>query len=105
MSGVRHAMILWRLIHLYGLGIQTQPFLLIDEEFLNIFALNTLEQNPLAHLGIDDNGAIAGKLLLDDFEDFLLVELLGKTLDSCQSLTTITLCVKLAPCSSMDTGA
>lgn len=29
------------------------------------------------------------KLLLDDLEDFLLVKLLGKTLNSGQSLTTI----------------
>ncbi len=31
------------------------------------------------------------ELLLDDLEDLLLVELLGQTLDSCQSLTTIAL--------------
>ena len=31
------------------------------------------------------------KLLLDDFENLLLVEFLGKSLDSRQSLTTITL--------------
>ena len=29
------------------------------------------------------------KFLLDDLKDFLLVKLLGKTLNSCQSLTTI----------------
>jgi hypothetical protein len=34
------------------------------------------------------------KLLLDDLEDLLLVELLGETLDSCQSLTTIALYCK-----------
>lgn len=31
------------------------------------------------------------KLLLDDFENFFLVKFLGKSLDSRQSLTTITL--------------
>lgn len=31
------------------------------------------------------------KFLLDDFEDFLLVKLLGEALDGCQSLTTIAL--------------
>jgi hypothetical protein len=31
------------------------------------------------------------KLLLDDLENLLLVELLRKTLDGCQSLTTISL--------------
>ena len=32
------------------------------------------------------------ELLLDDFEDLLLIKFLGKTLDSRQGLTTITLC-------------
>lgn len=32
------------------------------------------------------------KLLLDNLEDLLLIELFGKALDSGQSLTTITLC-------------
>ncbi len=31
------------------------------------------------------------ELLLDDLENLLLVEFLGKTLDGCQSLTTIAL--------------
>ena len=31
------------------------------------------------------------KLLLDNLEDLLLIELLGKSLDGCQSLTTIAL--------------
>ena len=34
------------------------------------------------------------ELLLDDFENLLLVELLWQTLDSRQSLTTIALCCK-----------
>jgi hypothetical protein len=32
------------------------------------------------------------EFLLDDLEDLLLVEFLGQTLDSRQSLTTIALC-------------
>jgi hypothetical protein len=40
------------------------------------------------------------KLLLDDLEDFLLVKLLGKTLNSGQSLTTIALCNKRSAVSS-----
>jgi len=74
-----------------GLGIKFQAFLLVSEELLNILALVSLKLNHLPHLSIDDDGAIASKLLLDDLEDFLLVKLLGKTLDSGQSLTTIAL--------------
>jgi hypothetical protein len=36
------------------------------------------------------------ELLLDDLEDFLLVKLLGQTLNSRQSLTTIALCVLIS---------
>lgn len=82
--------------YFYGLGIKSQSLLLVDEEFLNIFALIALKLNHLSHLGVDDNSAIARELLLDDLEDFLLVEFLGKTLDSRQSFTTITLCTPLA---------
>jgi len=73
-----------------GLGIELQA-VLIDEELLNIFALIPLELNHLSHLSIDDNGTIAGELLLDDLEDFLLIESLWKTLDRSQRLTTIAL--------------
>jgi len=74
-----------------GLGIKLQAFFLVGEELLNILALISLKLNHLSHLSIDDDGAIASELLLDDLEDFLLVELLGKTLDSGQSLSTIAL--------------
>ena len=100
--------------HLDGLGIKLQPFLLVHQEFLNIFALIALKLNHLAHLSVVDDGAIASwasksrqflrpkthvghrwlkltKLLLDNLEDLLLVELLWETLDSCQGLTTIAL--------------
>ena len=81
-----------------GLRIQLQPFLLIDQEFLHIFALVALELDHLAHLRVVDDGAIAGELLLDHFEDLLLVELLGKALDCGQSLTTIAFCSFLSVC-------
>lgn len=74
-----------------GLSIKLEAFLLIGEELLNIFALITLKLNHLSHLAVDDDSAIASKFLLDDLEDLLLIELLGKTLDGCQSLTTIAL--------------
>jgi len=74
-----------------GLGIKFQALLLVGEKLLNILALISLELNHLSHLSIDDDGAIASKFLLDDLEDLLLIELLGKALDSRQSLTTIAL--------------
>ena len=80
-----------------GLRIQLQPFLLIDQEFLHIFALVALELDHLAHLRVVDDGAIAGKLLLDHLEDLLLVKFLGQALDRGQCLSTIAFCeVKLA---------
>jgi hypothetical protein len=95
-------------IHLNGLGIKLQTLLLVGEELLNIFALITLKLNHLSHLTVDNDGAIASwwrisrcqrgrgnmgptELLLDDLEDLLLIELLWQTLDSRQSLTTISL--------------
>jgi hypothetical protein len=74
-----------------GLSIKLKTLLLVGEEFLNIFALITLELDHLSHLTVDDDGAIASELLLDDLEDLLLVELLRETLDRRQSLTTISL--------------
>jgi len=74
-----------------GLWIKLQTLFLVREELLNILALIALKLDHLAHLSIDDNGAIASELLLDDLEDLLLIEFLGETLDSCQSLTTIAL--------------
>jgi len=74
-----------------GLGIELQSFLLVDQEFLNILTLITLKLDHLAHLRVVDDGAIASEFLLDHLEDLLLVKLLGKALNSCQSLATITL--------------
>ena len=47
-------------VDLDGLCIKFQPLLLVNKEFLNIFPLIALKLNHLAHLGIVDNGAIAG---------------------------------------------
>jgi len=74
-----------------SLGIKFQAFFLVGEELLNILALISLELDHLPHLSVDDDGAIASKLLLDDLKNFFLVKLLGKTLNSGQSLTTIAL--------------
>jgi len=74
-----------------SLGIKLQTLFLVGEELLNIFALIALELDHLSHLIVDDDGAIASKLLLDDLQDLLLIELLGETLDCRQSLTTISL--------------
>jgi hypothetical protein len=54
--------------------------------------LVSLKLNYLSHLSVRDNGSIAGELLLDDFEDLLLVKLLGETLDCSQGLASIALC-------------
>jgi len=78
-------------MNLNGLGIKLETLLLVGEELLDILALISLKLNHLSHLSIDDNGAIASELLLDDFKNLLLIEFLWKTLDSCQSFTTIAL--------------
>jgi hypothetical protein len=64
-------------VDLDGFAIEAQALLLVRQEVLNIFTLVALELNHLAHLGVGDDSAIAGKLLLDDFEYLLLVEFLG----------------------------
>jgi len=79
-------------VDLDGLGIELQTFLLIDQKLLHVLALVALQLDHLAHLGVDDDGAIARELLLDHLEDLLLVELLGQALDCGQSLATIALC-------------
>lgn len=89
----RHGQVEERLetVDLDGLGIQLEAFLLIDEKFLDILALVALQLDHLSHLGIDDDGAIARKLLLDDLENLLLVEFLGQSLDCSQGLASIAL--------------
>jgi hypothetical protein len=85
-------------VHLHGRSLETQTFLLVREEFLNILALIALELDDLTHLGVAHDGAIASELLLDHLENLLLVELLGKTLDSGQGLATVTLYVRALVC-------
>lgn len=75
-----------------GLGVQLEPFLLIHQELLHVLALVALQLDHLAHLAVVHNGAIAGELLLNDLEDLLLVEFLGKALDRGQGFATIALC-------------
>lgn len=78
-------------VNLDGLGIKLQTFLLVDQEFLHILALVTLQLDHLAHLRVVDDGAIASELLLDHLEDLLLVKLLGESLDRSQGLAAIAL--------------
>jgi hypothetical protein len=82
--------------HLDRLGVKTQPILLVGQEVLDVLALVALELDDLAHLGVAHDGAIAGKLLLDHFEDLLLVEFLGEALDGRQGFAAIALCGVLA---------
>jgi hypothetical protein len=63
-------------VDLDGLAIKAQALLLVSQEVLNILALVSLQLDHLSHLGVCDDSAIAGELLLDDFENLLLVELL-----------------------------
>ena len=46
--------------NLDGLRVQFQTFFLVDQEFLNILTLVTLQLNHLTHLIVGDDGAIAG---------------------------------------------
>lgn len=78
-------------VDLDGLGIKLESLLLVGQELLDILSLVSLQLNHLAHLSVRDDGAIASEFLLDDLENLLLVELLGKTLNSGQSLATIAL--------------
>jgi hypothetical protein len=79
-------------VDLYGFVVEAQPLLLVGKELLDILALVALQLDHLAHLGIGDDGAIAGKLLLDHLKDLLLVEFLGQALDRGQRLAAIALC-------------
>jgi hypothetical protein len=83
-------------VDLYSLCVEAQTLLLIGKELLDILALVALQLDHLAHLRVGDDGSIAGKLLLDDFEYLLLVEFLGEALHRRQGLATIALCVTRA---------
>jgi hypothetical protein len=64
-------------VDLNGLTVKTKTLRFIGKKFLHVLALIPLELDHLAHLGVDDDGAIASKLLLNDLEDLFLVKLLG----------------------------
>ena len=82
--------------HLDRLQIKPEPILLIGQEVLHILALVALELDNFAHLDIAHDSAIAGELLLDHFEDLLLVKFLGETLHRRQGFAAIALCGRLA---------
>jgi hypothetical protein len=63
-------------VNLDGLAIKAEAFLLVGQEVHYILALIALQLDHLSHLTVCDDGAIASKLLLDDFENLLLVKLL-----------------------------
>lgn len=47
-------------VDLNGLGIKLKTLLLVGEEVLDVLALVALELDHLAHLGVVDDGSIAG---------------------------------------------
>jgi len=73
-----------------GLGVYLET-ILVGEEILDSIALVTLELDHIAGFVIVDDGSVAGKLLFDDLEDFLQVELGRNALDGSQGFTTIAL--------------
>jgi len=78
-------------MNLDGLGINLQSLFLVYEEFLDNIALVSLKLDHVAGLLIIDDGAIASKLLLDDFENLLEIKLGWDSFDSRQRFTTISL--------------
>jgi hypothetical protein len=58
-------------VDLDGLGVNFQAFFFVYEEIFDSIALITLKLDDIASLFVIHDGSIAGKLLLDDFEDFL----------------------------------
>ena len=61
--------------NLDGLGINFQSLFLVYKKFLHNISLITLKLNHVASLLIVDDGTIAGKLLLDNLENLLQIEL------------------------------
>jgi hypothetical protein len=61
--------------YLDGLGIDFEALFLVDEEVFHGIALVTLELDDLPGARVGDNRAIASKLLLDDLENLLEIEL------------------------------
>jgi hypothetical protein len=71
-----HVVVALKTMNLDSFAIKAQALLLVGQEVLNILALVSLQLDHLSHLSVRDDSAIAGKLLLDNFEYLLLVELL-----------------------------
>lgn len=73
-----------------GLGIHFETRR-VDEKVLHGIALISLQLNNITSLLVLDYGTIASKLLLDNLQDFLEVELCWDTFDGGQSLAAVAL--------------
>ena len=51
-------------VNLDRLAVKAQALLLVGEKLLNVLSLVSLKLNHLAHLGISDDGTIAGYRLV-----------------------------------------
>jgi len=76
---------------LNGLGIDFQSLFLVYKKFLHSISLITLKLNHVAGLFIVDDGSVAGKLLFDNLENLLQIELGWNSFDCSQGLATIAL--------------
>lgn len=65
--------------------------MLINEKLRNFLALVTLELNDVTELGMLDNGAVAAKILLEHFENFFEIHLLGNATGGGEGLATVAL--------------
>jgi hypothetical protein len=77
--------------NLNGLGIDFQSLFLVYKKFLHSISLITLKLNHVAGLFIVDDGSVAGKLLFDNLENLLQIELGWNSFDCSQGLATIAL--------------
>jgi len=74
-----------------GLWINFQSLFLVNKEFLHDIALVALELDHIASLFIVDDGSIASKLFLNDFEDLFHIKLGRNALNGSQGLASIAL--------------
>ena len=63
----------------------------LDKEIRDVLPLITLELNDLSKFWVLDHCTIAAKLFLEIFKDLAVAEVLLQSLDSSQTLATITL--------------
>lgn len=47
-------------VDLNGLGVELEAFLLVNQKFVDVLALIALKLDHLAHLGVGNDGSIAG---------------------------------------------